>query len=92
MNNLTVMKNKVQNLATSKAMTTVVLTAALVGASAFPALAAEVDIAAKMAESFQATADTMIATIFAALPVVMSVMSAYLCINFGLKFFKRTAK
>jgi len=61
-------------------------------ATAFPAHAAEFDVAAELSSSFQTMATTMLATITATLPVVMSVMSAYLCINFGIRFFKRFAK
>ena len=47
------------------------------------------DVAASLATSFQAMADTMIDTIFAVLPVVLSIMSAYLCIKFGISFFRK---
>ena len=70
-------------------------TAALTSASAFQALAAEgasFDVTTELSTSFQGMADTMLKTISASLPVVMSVMSAYICINFGIKFFKRFAK
>ena len=43
-------------------------------------------------ESVSSMANTMLATIAATLPVVMSVMSAYICINYGIKFFRRFAK
>ena len=49
-------------------------------------------IQSTLTTSFQSMADTMISTVTATLPVVMSVMSAYLCINFGIRFFKRFAK
>lgn len=49
-------------------------------------------IQATLTTSFKSMADTMISTVTATLPVVMSVMSAYLCINFGIRFFKRFAK
>lgn len=51
-----------------------------------------VDITGELVKSFQSMADTMIATIFATVPVVMSVVSALLCIQFGIRFFKRFAK
>lgn len=62
---------------------------------AFQALAVEsaaFDVTTELTTSFQGMASTMLDTISAVLPVVMSVMSAYLCINFGIKFFKRFAK
>lgn len=70
-------------------------TTALTCAGAFQALAAEgaaFDVTTELTSSFQGMATTMLATISASLPVVMSVMSAYICINFGIKFFKRFAK
>lgn len=51
-----------------------------------------VDVSAALSTSLGETADTMIQTIFAVLPVVLSVFSAYLCINFGMKFFKKFIK
>ena len=51
-----------------------------------------VDVTGELVKSFQSMADTMIATIFATVPVVMSVVSALLCIQFGIRFFKRFAK
>ena len=59
------------------------------------ALAAEGDtastanVAENLSTSFQTMANTMIDTIFAVLPVVLSVMSAYLCIKFGIGFFQK---
>lgn len=74
----------------------VVMPAVLTAACAFPALAAEgdasFDVTATLVSSFQTMATTMLGTIAATLPVVMSIMSAYLCINFGIRFFKRFAK
>lgn len=80
-----------QTLINKKALAVTGLTTALVTVSALPVYAS-VDITSELTSSFQATADVMIATIFATLPVVMSVMSAYLCIKFGFNFFKRFAK
>lgn len=54
--------------------------------------AGAIDVTATLTSSFQSMANTMLATVSATLPVVMSVMSAYLCINYGIKFFKRFAK
>lgn len=51
-----------------------------------------VDITAELVKSFESMADVMIGTIFATLPAVLSVMSAFICIQFGIKFFKRFAK
>ena len=51
-----------------------------------------VDVTGELVKSFQSMADTMIATTFATVPVVMSVVSALLCIQFGIRFFKRFAK
>lgn len=68
---------------------------ALVVVSPITALAAETsafDVTTELTTSFQGMANTMLSTISATLPVVMSVMAAYLCINFGIKFFKRFAK
>lgn len=50
------------------------------------------DVTQALSTSFSSMANTMLATIAATLPVVMSVMSAYICINYGIKFFKRFAK
>ncbi len=50
------------------------------------------DVTSALTTSFQSMANTMLATIAASLPVVMSVMSAYLCINYGIRFFKHFAK
>ena len=52
----------------------------------------QVDVSAEMLSSFQSTADTMIKTIMATVPIVMSVMSAFLFVRFGINFFKRFAK
>lgn len=49
------------------------------------------DVTNALSTSFQSMANTMLATISATLPVVMSVMSAYLCIQYGIKFFRRFA-
>lgn len=67
---------------------------AMAAASAFPALAAEgdFDVTTTLASSFQGMATTILATIAATLPVVMSVMSAYICINFGIRFFRKFVK
>lgn len=51
-----------------------------------------IDVTTTLTSSFQSMADTMLKTVSATLPVVMSVMSAYLCINYGIKFFRRFAK
>lgn len=51
--------------------------------------AGSVDVGAALTTSLGETADTIIQTVFAVLPVVLSVFSAYLCINYGLKFFKK---
>ena len=60
------------------------------------AFAAEVDggldVAATLSTSFQKMADQMLATITAVLPVVLSVMAAMICIQFGIKFFKKFTK
>ena len=71
-----------------------VMTAGLVAASAFPALAAEGDfnVTTELTTAFQGMATTILGTISATLPVVMSVMSAYICINFGIRFFRRFVK
>lgn len=50
------------------------------------------DVTNALTTSFTSMANTMLATISATLPVVMSVMSAYLCIQYGIKFFRRFAK
>lgn len=50
------------------------------------------DVTQALTTSFSSMANTMLATISATLPVVMSVMSAYLCIQYGIKFFRRFAK
>ena len=50
------------------------------------------DVTQALTTSFSSMANTMLATIAATLPVVMSVMSAYICINYGIKFFRRFAK
>lgn len=50
------------------------------------------DVTQALSTSFSSMANTMLATIAATLPVVMSVMSAYICINYGIKFFRRFAK
>lgn len=50
------------------------------------------DVAATLSTSFQKMADQMLATITAVLPVVLSVMAAMICIQFGIKFFKRFTK
>lgn len=50
------------------------------------------DVTSALSTSFSSMANTMLATIAATLPVVMSVMSAYICINYGIKFFRRFAK
>ena len=74
-----------------------VVTAAVVtAATAFPALAAEADgsfdVTSALVTSFQGMATTILGTITATLPVVMSVMSAYICINFGIRFFRKFVK
>lgn len=61
-------------------------------AMAFPAHAAGFDVTTELTTAFEGMASTMLGTISAVLPVVMSVMSAYICINFGIKFFRKFAK
>lgn len=80
-----------------KVQLTGLTTAAMMAMPTISALASggggsSVDVSGTLATSFQSMADTMLSTITATLPVVMSVMSAYLCINFGIRFFKRFAK
>lgn len=73
----------------------VILPAVVTAASAFPAFAAEdssFDVTTVLASSFQSMATTILGTISATLPVVMSVMSAYICINFGIRFFRKFVK
>lgn len=73
-----------------------VMTVLMMALMAFPAFAAEgegsVDIVGMLTTSFQGTATSMLATITATMPVVMSVISAYIIIRFGIKFFMRFAK
>lgn len=72
----------------------VVMPAVVTAATAFPVFAAEgdFDVTAALVTSFQGMATTILATITATLPVVMSVMSAYICINFGIRFFRKFVK
>jgi hypothetical protein len=92
MKNMMKVKEMAQNVALKSRYAVTV--AALSCAAALPALAAEegastTDVTTVLTSSFQDCADTMLKTIFATLPVVMSVMSAYLCIRFGINFFKK---
>lgn len=50
------------------------------------------DPTAVLVSSFENMATTILATIAATLPVVMSVMSAYICISFGMRFFRKFVK
>ena len=61
---------------------------------AFPAFAAEgdFDVVTTLTASFESMAKTMLGTIAAVLPIALSVLSAYICIQFGIKFFKKFAK
>lgn len=67
------------------------------GVYALPAYASEspsgglnsFDPSAELLSGFTATANTVLATMTACLPVIMSVMSAYICIRFGLRFFQK---
>ena len=74
----------------------VVTAAAVTAATAFPAMAAEVDgsfdVTSTLVTSFQGMATTILATISATLPVVMSIISAYICIKFGIRFFMKFVK
>lgn len=90
------MKDMVNKLQTTKYRLRLMLMTCLVMAlGAFPAFAAEgdaVDIVGMLTTSFQGTATSMLATITAVMPIVMSVISAYIIIRFGIKFFMRFAK
>lgn len=85
--------NKLQ--ATKSRFRLMVMTGLMMALMAFPAMAAEgdaVDIVGMLTTSFQGTATSMLATITAVMPIVMSVISAYIIIRFGIKFFTRFAK
>lgn len=66
----------------------------MVIAFAVPAFASDAtpDVATTLAASFTTMADTMVKTVFAALPAIMSVLSTFLCIQFGFKFFRKFTK
>lgn len=71
--------------------------AVISGLCSFPVYAAEGDLVAfdpsqALLSGFTSTANSIMATITACLPVVMSIMSAYVCIRFGIKFFLRFVK
>jgi hypothetical protein len=93
MKNMMKVKEMAQNVALKSRYAVTV--AALSCAAALPALADDgastTDVTTVLTNSFQSTADTMLKTIFATLPVVMSVVSAYICIKFGINFFKKFA-
>ena len=90
------MENLVNKLQARKCRLRIMCMSALMMAlMSFPAFAAEgdaVDIVGMLTTSFQGTATSMLATITAVMPIVMSVISAYIIIRFGIKFFMRFAK
>lgn len=45
-----------------------------------------------MVSSFTTMGNSIIAMITAVLPIVMSIMSAFICIRYGMKFFNRFVK
>ena len=90
------MLNKLKTIAVEKKNMLMCAPVAVATSMALPivSFAAEggdtsLDVTNALQTSFQSMANTMLATIAATLPVVMSVMSAYLCINYGIKFFKK---
>ena len=50
------------------------------------------DISSVLTSSFQSTAETITGTVTSALPVIMSIVGLGVCIQFGIRFFKRFAK
>lgn len=92
------MKDMVNKLQVTKSrLRLMVMTGLMMALAAFPAFASSggedaVDIVSMLTTSFQGTATSMLATITAVMPIVMSVISAYIIIRFGIKFFMRFAK
>lgn len=88
------MLNKLKTIAVEKKNMLMCAPVAVATSMALPIVSfagdeTSLDVTNALQTSFQSMANTMLATIAATLPVVMSVMSAYLCIQYGIKFFKK---